>query len=368
MPDPAHSLIATSEALEQFLPRLDPADRIALDTEADSLHVYREKLCLIQIALPDGAQELVDPLPGNEFLAPLYSALRGKTIILHGADYDLRLLRRAGGFVADAVFDTMIAARLVGKKEFGYAPLVKQEFGVELAKGSQKADWGRRPLSATMIAYAHNDTRYLIALAEKLEARLQELGRAGWFAQSCARAMNQAAVVKERDDEDAWRITGSGALRGKAAATLRELWRWRDAEASAVDRPAFHVLRNEELINIARQIAEGGAAPHFKHLHGSRLRRFQEAIERAEQMPAGEWPGRAPARNDRRGSGSGIRLTPEMERRVEELRAVRDRAAGELDLEPSLIASRGTLEAVVARPDTAPADLLLPWQRGLLEV
>lgn len=360
---PSQSLIDRPDDLERLLPLIEGLERVALDTEADSLHVYREKLCLIQIALPSGQQELVDPLAPHEFfLAPLYGALRGKTIILHGADYDLKLLRRTGGFMADAVFDTMIAARLVGKREFGYAALVKGEFEVELPKGSQKADWGRRPLTATMIAYAHNDTRYLLALAEKLEARLRELGRWEWFQQSCERALTQAAIERGRDEDAAWRITGSGALRGKPAAILRELWRWRDGEARAVDRPAFHVLRNEELLHASRQIAEGGEIPTFKHLHGGRLRRYQEAVERAVALPESEWPVFVRAR------GTSTRLPPDMERRVEELKTRRDRAAGELELEPSLIAARGTLEAIAARPDTAPGELLLPWQRSLLEV
>ena len=189
-------MIATSAQLNDFLPHLAHAERVAVDTEADSLHAYREKLCLIQISLPQDEHALVDPLAGIS-LQPLYDALVGKTIVLHGADYDLRLLRRDGGFVADAVFDTMLAARLVGRREFSYAALVKAEFGIELTKGSQKANWARRPLTDTMAAYAQNDTRYLLQIAENLGARLRELGRWDWFEQSCARAMAQAAAPSE---------------------------------------------------------------------------------------------------------------------------------------------------------------------------
>jgi len=351
------ALIATPESLAQFLPRLASSTRVALDTEADSLHAYREKLCLIQVGLPDGAQELIDPL-ADFSLTPLYEALRGKEIILHGADYDLRLLRRAGGFTADAVFDTMLAARLCGRREFSYAALVKSEFGIELIKGSQKANWARRPLTAAMASYARNDTRYLLGLAERLEARLRELGRWDWFQQSCNRALEIAATDKERDSEDAWRIQGSGVFRGRAAAILRELWRWRDEEASVADRPAFHVLRNEELLTAARQIDETGEAPTFKHLHGSRLRRYHESIEHALALPEAEWPVFVRPR------GNG-RMTAEMTKRVEELRATRDRAAGELDLEPSFIAARTALEAIAVRPEAA-AEWLLPWQRTLI--
>ena len=256
------ALISNSQQLAELLPHLAPAGRVAVDTEADSLHVYREKLCLVQLSLPSDVHALIDPL-GSFSLQPFYSALQGKTIVLHGADYDLRLLRRAGGFVASAVFDTMIGARLIGRREFSYAALVQAEFGVTLVKGSQKANWARRPLTDVMADYAQNDTRYLLALAERLETRLRELGRWTWFEQSCTRALDQAAVEREKDVEEAWRINGSGTMRGLSAAVLREIWRWREGEASVVDRPTFHVMRNEDLLSAARGFAEN-KTPHFE--------------------------------------------------------------------------------------------------------
>ena len=349
------ALIATPEQLAAFLPHLAHADRVALDTEADSLHAYREKLCLIQVSLPHDEHALVDPL-ADFSLTPFYDALAGKIIVLHGADYDLRLMRRAGGFVADAVFDTMLAARLVGRREFSYAALVKAEFGIELTKGSQKANWARRPLTETMAAYAQNDTRYLLQIAENLGARLREMGRWEWFEQSCARAMAQAAVERERDSEDAWRISGSGALRGKAAAVLRELWGWREEEARAVDRPTFHILRNEDLIHSARGFA-AGERPGFDHLRGSRKSRFYEAAQRGLELPESAWP----VFQKRFFS----RWTAEEEKRAEALKKERDRVAAGLDLDPSIIASRGTLESIAARPQEA-RELLMPWQRELL--
>ncbi len=354
----ATALIDTAEEVAAFVPRLQSCTRVALDTEADSLHAYREKLCLIQVGLPDDSQELLDPL-ANASLAPFYEALRGKLIVLHGADYDLRLLRRAGGFTADAVFDTMLAARLCGRREFSYAALVKAEFGVELVKGSQKANWAKRPLTETMASYARNDTRYLLGIADRLEARLRELSRWDWFQQSCTRAMEIAATDRERDTEDAWRIQGSGVFRGRTAAILRELWRWRDEEASAADRPSFHVLRNEELLTATRVIDDSGQPPMYRHLNGPRLRRFHDAVERALNMPQEEWPVFVRPR------GKG-RMTAEMDQRVEAMRAARDRAAAELDLDPSFIASRTALETVAVNPDAA-NEWLLPWQRELLQ-
>ncbi len=348
-------MISTPEQLDELLPHLLPVDRAAVDTEADSLHVYREKLCLIQISLPNDVHALVDPL-ADFSLQPLYSAFKDKTIVLHGADYDLRLLRRAGGFVADAIFDTMLAARLIGRREFSYAALVKAEFGIELTKGSQKANWARRPLTPTMAAYAQNDTRYLLEIADRLEGTLHQLGRWEWFEQSCTRALATAAIERERDTEDAWRINGSGVLRGRAAASLRELWHWREEEARAVDRPTFHILRNEDLLNAAKGFA-AGEKPHFDHLRGGRKARFYEAADRALAQAEDAWPVFAKRLQQR--------WTAEEEKRADALKRQRDHMAGELDLDPSIIAPRATLEAVAARPATT-AELLMPWQRALL--
>ncbi len=349
------ALISQPQQLADFLPHIAPAERVAVDTEADSLHVYREKLCLIQVSLPSDVHALIDPL-ANLALQPFYDALQGKTIVLHGADYDLRLLRRAGGFAAMAVFDTMIGARLIGRREFSYAALVQSEFGVTLVKGSQKANWARRPLTDIMAEYAQNDTRYLLAIAERLEARLRELGRWSWFEQSCTRALEQAAVEREKDVTDAWRINGSGTLRGRSAAVMREIWHWREGEASVIDRPTFHVMRNEDMLSAARAFAED-KTPHFEYLRGTRRVRFYEAAERGRALPENEWP--VPAKRLH------TRWTAEQERRAEALKIERDRVATELDLDPSMIAPRATLEAIAGKPARA-EELLLPWQRQLL--
>ena len=350
-------MIASPEELSNLLPHLVPADRVAIDTEADSLHVYREKLCLIQISLPNDVHALIDPL-APDFLQPFYEALAGKTMVVHGADYDLRLLRRAGGFVADSIFDTMLAARLVGRREFSYAALVKAETGIELTKGSQKANWARRPLTPTMAEYAQNDTRYLLEIADRLEGTLYQLGRWSWFEQSCERALAQAAIERERDTEESWRITGSGALRGRAAAVLRGLWHWREAEAKVVDRPTFHVLRNEDLLNAAKAFA-AGEKPGFDHLRGPRRSRFYAAADEALALAEDAWPVFAKRAHSR--------WTAEEEKRAEAFRKQRDQVGEQLDIDPSIIAPRATLETIAAKPATA-AELLMPWQRELLGV
>ncbi|HEV2805754.1 MAG TPA: ribonuclease D [Chthoniobacterales bacterium] len=349
-------MIETNSQLAELLPKLAAVDRIAVDTEADSLHCYFEKLCLIQISV-SGEDHLVDPLAQID-LAPLAQVLAGKEIVLQGADFDLRLLRRSFGFVATRIFDTVIAARLLGIRSFSLAALVEKFFGVTLAKGSQKANWARRPLPQHMAEYAKNDTHYLLPLAEKLEEGLRERGRLDWFRQSCERALEQASVQRTRDDDEPWRISGSGKLGGRACAVLRELWQWRDKEAQAADRPAFHVLQNHLLIRAAEEFA-AGEKPDYRHFSARRRQAFREAAERGLQLTESEWP----VRQKRRGT----RPTREMERAAEELRRRRDAVADAHGLEPSLIAPRGALDAVAADGSQSKA-LLVPWQRDLLEL
>jgi ribonuclease D len=348
-------LISTAHALAALSSEIAGFDPIALDTEADSLHCYFEKLCLIQISF-DQRDLLVDPLAGLD-LQPLFQILAGKLLILHGADYDLRLMRRTGFPEPRAVFDTMIAARLTGHAEFSLAALVKQHFGIELVKGSQKANWARRPLSGQMEAYARNDTHFLITLAGILENRLRELGRWEWFEQSCAKAIATSRIDKERDADTAWRITGSSDLHGRAAALVRALWLWRDAEARAADRPAFHILQNEKLIDSAARI-DRGEEISLPHLSPSRQRRFSIAVQAALAMPPEEWP--RPIRKPR------LRPTPEQERFFARLKTRRDATATQLQLDPALIAPKATLEQIAADPDSSPARLM-PWQLALLQ-
>jgi ribonuclease D len=348
------NLIASAAKLADLLPLIESNARVAVDTEADSLHCYREKLCLLQVSLPRG-DFLVDPLAGND-LAALADTLARKEIVLHGADYDLRLLRRALNFQPARLFDTVIAARLLGVRGFSYAALVEKYFGIQLAKGSQKANWALRPLSPKMEEYARNDTHYLLPLAEKLEIQLIERGRLGWFQQSCERAIVSAAIDRERDAEEAWRVRGSGLIRGQEAAILRALWYWRDREAERFDRPSFHVLRNDQLIEAARAVSRG-ETPQFRHFSERRGRDFQTTINAALALKEEDWP------ETRKRHAN--RPTREMERAAEMMRKQRDQAATELKIEPSFIAPRATIDAIAADRERV-EQLLAPWQRSLL--
>lgn len=347
-------MIAEQKALEELVDELSAQQRIAIDTEADSLHCYFEKVCLIQISSGPG-HWLVDPLAGLE-LQPLLDVVCTRRLVFHGADYDLRLLRRTGNFEPVDLFDTMIAARLVGKSGLGLAALVKEFFGIELSKASQKANWAIRPLPPEMVEYAHNDTRYLLEIADRLEADLHRLGRWEWFTESRDRMIDSAREVKERDENTVWRITGSSALSPRAQAILRVLWFWRDSEARSWDRPPFHVIGNDDMLRAAQQIADGGkfSAPR---MNGRRRKSFEVVLALALQIPESEWPKIEKVRRKR--------VSKEQVERCDQLKKIRDRVAGTLGLDPSIIAPRAALEATAADPASP---VLMNWQRRLLEL
>ena len=347
-------MIASDAQLADLLPRMERFKRVAVDTEADSLHCYFEKLCLIQLTF-DAEDHLVDPLARID-LQPLCTALAEREIVLQGMDFDLRLLRRTNNLAAREVFDTVIGARMLGLKEFSLAALVQQYFDVTLAKGSQKANWARRPLPPAMEAYAKNDTHFLLPLAEKMETQMRALGRMEWFRQSCQRALEQTLISRERDPDEAWRIPGSGTLPPRTAAILRAIWHWRDREAQAADRPSFHILQNSAMIDAAMQFAEG-ATPEFRHLSERRRRGFLAAAQTALELPESDWPQR-PARISRT-------RTPGFDKKVEELRRRRDQQAKALAIDPAFIAPRSALEGIAADSSRSET-LLVQWQRDLL--
>lgn len=345
-------MIADDASLAGLLGQLAGSTQIAFDTEADSLHCYFEKLCLIQVSSEAG-HWLVDPLAKLN-LQPLFDLVCAKRLVFHGADYDLRLLRRVGRFEPGDLFDTMIAARLCGRAGLGLAALVQEFFGIQLSKASQKANWAIRPLSEQMVEYALNDTRYLLEIAARLEADLRRLGRWTWFEESRDRMIASTRETKERDDATVWKISGSSALSPRAQAVLRILWFWRDAEARGWDRPPFHVMGNEDMLRVADQVSKGDAYS-TPRMNGRRRKSFEVVLALALQIPESEWP--VPEKIRRK------RPTKEHMSRVEALRAKRDAVAKELGLDPAIVAPRGAMEAIAGDP-ASPA--LMNWQRQLL--
>lgn len=351
------TVIDTPGQLADFLPRLRAAEWIALDTEADSLHAYPAKLCLLQFSIP-GADVLVDPLADID-LAPLWDTLRGRELLLHGSDYDLRLLREHHAFVPHAVFDTMIAARVLGMMKFGLQDLVGQTLGVVLEKGPQKADWARRPLTGRMADYARNDTRYLHPLVTRLREQLVAKGRLAWAEESCAALVAECAIVPPPEPDREWRIKGAARLTREELAVLRELWHWREREATRCNRPPFFLLSHDALLDISIAAVDDAPLDPLLPARFAPQRRegVLQAVSRGLAVPLDECPEKL--------RGISYHPTDAEHARFDRFKAHRDRQAAELGIDPTLIASKQTLEWL-SRNGSKPEELLLKWQRGLM--
>lgn len=347
-------MITDSPGLDRFLDAARSVERLALDTEADSLHCYFEKLCLIQIAMP-GYAELLDPLAGVE-LPKFFECLGQKEVVFHGADYDLRLLNRHGNFAPGKIFDTMLAARLAGESQVGLAALVQKYFGVELSKASQKANWGQRPLSQQMIHYALNDVHHLLDLASILQEKLMQLGRMSWLEEWIERMVQAARNPREKDPDQLWRIPGAAKLAPREQAVLRSLWFWRDAEAQAWDRPPFFVLSNSDLLRIAEKAVAGEpfSTPRFP---SARRERFEINLQHALAIPPNAWPTRPKHVRPK--------SNPDFGSNFDRIKSRRDAVARELGLEPSIIAPKAALEQIAGNGD---ASSLMSWQCELLQI
>jgi ribonuclease D len=336
---------------------MQAAEWIAIDTEADSLHSYPEKVCLIQISTTAG-DRLVDPLAGFD-INPFLDALVGRELIFHAADYDLRLLRKHHDFAPTEIFDTMLAARLLGERQFGLGALVEKFLGVKLDKGPQKADWAQRPLTPRMEQYARNDTHYLKPLEEKLRAELAAKGRLAWHQESCARLIVESSVPPVIDLDEVWRVKGSSLLEPPALAVLRELWHWREREAIASKRPPFFVLSHEKMVDIS--LAAAARQPYEQHIpprmHPRRRENLVEAAMAGQAVPRENLPKKIRHISQR--------PTEAEFRRFRELENIRDRHAHELQIDPTLIAPKSVL-GDLARDWERYSGELMGWQRALL--
>ena len=351
-------MIDKEEQLKSLVGDIEQADWLALDTEADSLHAYPEKLCLIQVSLP-GSDRLVDPLSGMD-LSSFFLAINRHTILMHGADYDIRLFKMGHNFVPSQIFDTMLAARLTGRTQFGLSNLVKDILGVQLEKTSQKANWARRPLTPKMEDYARNDTIHLRALVDALTSDLRDHDREEWHRQECRRLVRDNSNIKKPDQDRVWRIKGSAKLSPRALAVLREIWRWRENEAHSRNRPPYFILSPDKMIAIAMAAADEKAInsllPH--RMPDSRKNSLGESVKRGMQLNESECPVRhksAPRKH----------ITPVQKKRVAEIQERRDRQAQNLKIDPTIIASRSTMIRLACEAEDI-LDVMLPWQLELL--
>ncbi len=362
------SYVRTLDALAELCAALRREPTVAVDTEAASFHRYRDRIFLVQLS-SRARSAVIDPLAVAD-LSPLGSLLADRAVekIFHDADYDLRIIDRDYGFRAARVFDTRVAAQLAGEPAIGLAALLEKYLGVKLSKQHQKADWSRRPLPPDMLAYAAADTRHLPALRDALSARLVALGRLAWAEEEFAR-LEGLRWTGAADGADSYlRVKGARALPPRQLAALRELYGWREQLAARDDKATFRIIGNDALLAVAKALPETHEAlGRVAALPATLARRHGDAllaaVRRALELPEDRLPRLERARRPPK--------DPELDARVERLKAARNRVAAELGLDPGVLCGRGTLEAVARerpkdRAGLARVDELRRWQVEVL--
>jgi ribonuclease D len=366
---PPYRYVGTPRELDALIGRVADEPLLAVDTEAASFHRFVDRIYLIQLSSRNET-DIIDPLTVGD-VAALGAILADPAVevIFHDADYDLRILDRDYGIRARRLFDTRIAAQLLGEPSIGLAALLEKYAGVHLNKKYQRADWSKRPLTSEMLDYAAMDTRYLPALRDVLRKLLEEKGRLTWAEEEFTHLEDLRWTPPAQVNGDGWqRIKGARLLSRRGLALLRELAHWREAIAAEVDRASFRVISNEALLALAGAApktieaarALPGVPPRLMDQRGDSL---LAAIERALAVPEKELP-RLP-RGERRAPDAAF------DRRLERLKAARNAAATRLALDPGVLCPKGTLEAVArAQPKTADEMRAVPdvrkWQVEVL--
>lgn len=288
LPNPI--LITRLPALAQMAERLLAEPLVAVDTESNSLFAYQERVCLIQFSIP-GADYLVDPLVLPD-LTPLAAVFADPKIekVFHAAEYDLVCLRRDYDFSFANLFDTMLAARILGRGGLGLAALLEAEFGVQLDKRYQRANWGQRPLPQPLLSYARLDTHYLIALRQRLLAELENNGRLALAMEDFQRLSVNNFPATNGSPEPCMSMSGIYDLRPQQVAVLKELCAYRDSVAQRQDSPLFKVMGDKTLLAIAEAnptTLDGlhglpGMTPKQIKRHGAQI---LQAVQRGLKAP-----------------------------------------------------------------------------------
>ncbi len=245
-------MVDQPQKLNAVAQELAAAEIIAVDTESNSLYAYQEQVCLIQFSTRQ-KDYLIDTLALQDLspLGPIFNS--DKTLkVFHAAEYDLICLFRDYGFRFKFLFDTMIAARILGYHQVGYGSLLEKYFGVEMNKKFQRANWGKRPMKPEMLEYARLDSHFLIPLQEHLRKELEEAGLWELALEDFRRLTQGIEDTTCTSEEDFWKLRGARDLSPEKAAVLKSLYLFREEQAAAQDHPPFKVISNQALVEIAQ--------------------------------------------------------------------------------------------------------------------
>lgn len=333
--------VDTAQLLHAMLDDLSSRPRVAVDTESNSLHAYREQVCLMQFS-SQWADYLLDPLAVTD-LSPLASIFADPQIekIFHAAEYDLICLRRDFGFRFANIFDTMQAARTLGYPAVGLDRLLGEKFGVRVDKRHQRANWGARPLTNEQIHYARLDTHYLFDLRDVMERELREKGRWRLAQEDFARACDVAEPT-QKNGEEAWeRFSGQRDITRRELTIIAELCRWREAAAERLDRPLYKVVIDDLLIALARN-----APSHKVDLAGIGLSERQIRLWGDEVLTAVRRGMRAPLVKRKQAK----RQDEAVLRRLDKLQAWRKKTGREMGVESDIVLPKPYVLALAEKP------------------
>lgn len=346
--------IDTAEGFAGLLRELGRPGRLAIDTEAASYHRYSDRICLLQLST-EQVTVVVDTLRVPDLSA--FGALLADPAVesvFHDADYDLRLLDRDHAVHAAKLFDTRVAAQLLGEPGIGLAALLEKYQGVSLDKKFQRADWSVRPLEPGMLEYAAADTHTLLPLRDLMERKLREAGRLEWAEEE----FTLSATVRwgERIAEEAYlKVKGARLLKPRALAVLRELHQWREELAQKLDRATFRVMNPEMLLLLAElQPKEVSALKGIRGLSPDQVERrgkdLIDAVARGLAIPDADLPRFERTRRPP--------PDPAFDARLDRLKVVRNMAAERFGLQPGVLCPNGTLEGIARREPKNVAELL----------
>jgi len=348
-------IIQSSSQLNQLVDELTSQPRIAVDTESNSLHAYRERVCLIQFSTLE-KDYLVDPLALDDLnILGLIFADPKIEKVFHAAEYDLICLRRDYGFEFSNLFDTMQAGRILGRKQAGLDSLLKEKFDIKVNKRFQKADWGARPLSPDLILYARLDTHFLLPLRDLLKAELEEKGF--WpLAQEDFRMACQANGAKPKTELPHWtHFSNHRDLTLRDLTVLNELLAFREQIAARLDRPPFKVLEEDRLVEIAKTKPSTISELEVE-LTSRQVQNWGtlilEAVQRGMQSPLVK---RLPR----------VRSDDSYVKRLDKLKKWRKKIAAETDVESDVILPKPLLMALAERGPQNVDQVLecSPWRR-----
>jgi ribonuclease D len=330
-------LISDADSLGELQEGLTGENRVAVDLEAAGFHRYSDRVCLLQVSTA-GQHFVVDTLavdPSGVLRGPMESPT--VTILLHGGDYDLRLLDRDLDLHPVKLFDTQTAAALLGEPSLGLAALLQKYVDVHVSKKYQRADWAQRPLSAEMLDYAVSDTRHLHELARILIERLEAVGRISW-AEEESTLMEALRWNSTGDVDPVTRIKGARNLELRDVALVREAWLWRDEVARARDRAPFRVAGDPALLEVVgerpRNVSALGRIRGFSSQLAERSgKELLDRLEQTDRLDDSELVGYP------RGPAGPRRASPEVEEIANRLKAVRNEVAVTLGIDRGVLMS-----------------------------